>query len=665
MIDMYITKKLFLIMTIMAVLITTELVALNVTMRIVSAVRAYVGAEGLWSKAQKDGAYYLMKYAYSANEKDYQNYLNFMKLPLSDHEARLALIKNPLDYNAARKGFLGGQVHPDDIDGIIWLFHRFSNFHYINKAINIWTEGDVLLNKFMQLGEKIHESISNGPASLKEITNQLVNLDRLNQELTVLENDFSYTLGQASRWLENIIFKVLIGIAVTVEFTGILLTIMIGFRISRDVNVINRIASKVAKSDFSERVNTTSKDEIGQLAVSFNAMIDALDNHEKNQQKARQELLERSRSLEEQTAKTKIEQASKNLLLNILESSTEYSIIATDLEGLILVWNEGARRLYGYTMEEMVYKKNARDLFTPGDIQSGKFDNFLKMVLKEEKYESTFTRMRKDGSRFVASLVATLRRDSAGHPVGFDMIAKDITKQKKLEDQLVKSNQELEQFAYVASHDLKAPLRGIERLASWIEEDNSDALDSKSKENLVLLRQRVNRMSNLISGILQYSRTGHMNVQIHNVNLKPLLQGVIDTLNQSRKFNIHYPDHLPTLQGDEIQLGQIFSNLIDNSIKHHDKENGNIEIDFKDREDFYEFFIKDDGPGIAPEYQKKIFQIFQTLKSRDEFESTGIGLSIVKKIVESQGGKIWVDSAEGAGAIFYFTWPKRSPLEIK
>ena len=652
-------------MIIMAVLITTELVALNFTMRILSAVRAYVGAEGLWSKAQKDGAYYLIKYAYTTNENDYQNYLNFMKIPLSDHQARLALVKNPIDYNAARTGFLGGNIHPDDIDGIIWLFHRFNRVYYINKAINIWTSGDALLSELLQQGNNLHQSISIDHTTLIDVTKQLVNLDRLNSELTVLENDFSYTLGQASRWLEHIIFRILIGIAVTVEFTGILLTIMIGLKISRDINAINKTASKVAKSDFSERVNTTSKDEIGQLAMSFNSMIDSLDKHEKRQRQVSQELIKRSRSLEKQTVKTKIEQSSKNLLLNILESSTEYSIVATDLNGVILVWNEGAHRLYGYSMDEMVQKKNARVLFTPEDIQSGKLDKFFEMVLKEGKSESIFERIRKDGSRFFASFVATLRRDDAGKPVGYDMIAKDITKQKILEEQLVKSNQELEQFAYIASHDLKAPLRAIERLASWIEEDSADQLDKKSKANLVLLRQRVNRMSNLISGILQYSRTGHINLQIHSVNTKHLLQGIIDTLNQSKKFNINYADNLPTFDTDDIRLGQVLSNLIDNSIKHHNHETGHIKIGVRDLGSFYEFFVKDDGPGIAPEYHQKIFQIFQTLKSRDEFESTGIGLSIVKKIVESQGGKITVDSAEGTGATFYFTWPKYHKIKTK
>ena len=792
-------------MTIMAVLITTELAALNYTMKILSAVRTYVGGEGLWSKAQKNGAYYLIKYSYTFNESDYQNYLNFMKIPLSDHQARLALSKNPIDYNAARLGFLGGGIYPEDIDGIIWLFQRFNSVYYINKAIKIWSNADVLLKEFIQQGDKLHQSISANHLSPNDLAQLLMNIGRLNNELTVVENEFSYTLGQASRWIEHVVFKVLIGIAVTVELTGILLTMIIGLKISRNVMAINKVAIKVAKSDFTERINTSSKDEIGQLAVSFNAMIDALDKHEKlqtlsekkfksilegapdalvlinqdgvivmmnaqteavfgytkqeiiekhveflipegnrikpadyrkyyvknphaqamganitlyglrkngnkfpieislspietdegilalaairdvtdkinnekkiikknkdleksleKQRQVSQELAERSRSLEDQTAKTNIEQSSKNLLLNILESSTEYSIVATDLSGGIVVWNEGASRLYGYHRDEMVHINNVRILFSPEDSQSGRVNEFFETVLHDEKNESIFERIRKDGSRFFSSFVATLRRDSAGNPVGYDMIDKDITKQKKLEDQLIKTNQELEQFAYITSHDLKAPLRSIERLTSWIEEDCAERLDEKSKENLVLLRRRVNRMSNLISGILEYSRTGHLDLQIHSIDTKHLVQGIIDTINPSKKFNIQYADNLPMLETDDIQLSQVFSNLMDNSIKHNNHEAGKIEIGVRDLGDFYEFFVKDNGPGIAPEYHKKIFEIFQTLKSRDELESTGIGLSIVKKIVESNGGEIKVDSVQGAGATFYFTWPKNHPIK--
>ncbi len=350
-----------------------------------------------------------------------------------------------------------------------------------------------------------------------------------------------------------------------------------------------------------------------------------------------------------------------NLLNNILDSSIEYSIIATNLDGDILVWNEGAHRNYGYDADEMVEKENIRISHTPADIQAGNVKNFFDIALKQEKAEGIFDCIRKDGSRFLCSVVATLRRNHAGSPIGFVLISKDITEQKKLEEQLIKNNKELEQFAYITSHDLKAPLRAIERLASWIEEDNAEKLDKNSKENLALLRQRVNRMANLIAGILQYSRVGRVDLNISSIDTKLLLNEVIDSLDPSKKFTIIVADNLPTLQTDQIILSQVFSNLISNSIKHHHQNKGEIEISVTDEDNFYAFYVKDNGPGIEPEYHEKIFQIFQTLRSRDEFESTGIGLSIVKKIVESQGGKITLNSEKGKGTTFCFTWPKHTP----
>lgn len=235
---------------------------------------------------------------------------------------------------------------------------------------------------------------------------------------------------------------------------------------------------------------------------------------------------------------------------------------------------------------------------------------------------------------------------------------KDVYQLKIIEEELIKTNHELEQFAYIVSHDLKAPLRAIERLSTWIEEDNIDKLDDRSKENLALLRQRVVRMSNLIEGILQYSRAGRVNMDIHLVDCKKLIDEVIDSLNPPKKIKIVVAKNLPIFEAAKIPFSQVFANLICNSIKHRQKDNITINIGCLALDDFYQFFVKDDGPGIEPEYFEKIFVIFQTLKSKDDVEATGIGLTIVKKIVESQGGKVTVNSKLGEGATFFFTWPK-------
>lgn len=366
----------------------------------------------------------------------------------------------------------------------------------------------------------------------------------------------------------------------------------------------------------------------------------------------------RKRQLDTQAEQTEIERHARSTLQNILESTIEYSIIAIDLHGIIVYWNEGAMHNYGYEADEVVKIQHIRLLHTPEDVESGLVQQFLDTASQRERAEGVFECLRKDKTQFTASVNLNLRRNDAGVPIGFAIISKDITESKIIQEQLIKTNNELEQFAYIASHDLKAPLRAIERLSGWIEEDNADKLDSQSKKNLTLLRKRTLRMSNLIDGILQYSRAGRADWDIELVDIKKLIKDVIDNLNPSKKFIIQYPENPPVFQASKIQLEQVLSNLIDNSIKHHHKESGTIEIDVQNSGNYYKFMVKDDGPGIEPEYFEKIFEIFQTLKSRDTMEATGIGLSIVKKIVESQGGKISVESTVGKGSTFSFTWPK-------
>ena len=217
---------------------------------------------------------------------------------------------------------------------------------------------------------------------------------------------------------------------------------------------------------------------------------------------------------------------------------------------------------------------------------------------------------------------------------------------------------ELEQFAYVTSHDLKAPLRGIATLASWLEEDLRGNLTEATREQLELLRDRVQRMNALIEGLLEYSRIGKAAHSLENVDTGELLSEVIDSLSPADSFVIEVAANMPTLYTDRLHLYQVFSNLIGNSIKHCKDMRGHVEVAAHNRGEYYEFEISDDGPGIAPEYHDKIFMMFQTLEAKDYGNNTGIGLALVKKIVLEHGGTITLDSTEGNGATFRFSWPK-------
>ncbi|HXF63210.1 MAG TPA: PAS domain S-box protein [Caldilineaceae bacterium] len=225
--------------------------------------------------------------------------------------------------------------------------------------------------------------------------------------------------------------------------------------------------------------------------------------------------------------------------------------------------------------------------------------------------------------------------------------------------ELNRSNQELDQFAYVASHDLKAPLRAIDHLATWIEEDAGHLLPPRSREHLAKMRGRIERMEGLLDDLLTYSRAGRQRGDVRAVDTRALMARVVELVSPPEGFQIIVEEPMPTLVTLDVPLETVLRNLLGNAIKHHDKESGVIIVRARDLGDMLEFTVQDDGPGIEPRYHERIFQMFQTLRPRDRLEGSGIGLAVVKKIVEHVGGRVWVQSELGAGATFGFTWPKQ------
>ncbi|HEX8212400.1 MAG TPA: PAS domain S-box protein [Longimicrobium sp.] len=221
------------------------------------------------------------------------------------------------------------------------------------------------------------------------------------------------------------------------------------------------------------------------------------------------------------------------------------------------------------------------------------------------------------------------------------------------------SNRELDQFAYVASHDLKAPLRGISNISTWIEEDLGGEVSPEVREHMELLRGRVHRMEGLIEGILQYSRAGRMKENAVRVDTAELVEEVVELIAPPEGVRVEVAGGMPVVHTERLPLQQVFMNLIGNAVKYAGGDAPLVRVESRESEEgMCEFAVIDNGPGIAPEYHERIFGIFQMLEARDKVEGTGIGLSIVKKLVESRGGRVWVESEEGAGSTFRFLWPQ-------
>lgn len=260
----------------MGLLIALELFTLRFAMHTLSSVRAFVGGEGMWSKAQKSATLSLHKYAQTGEIDHYKKYLSSMQVPLGDHQARLELEKPVPDQDLVHQGFLQGQIDPDDIPGVISLVRNFHEAPHLKKALGIWSAGDTALSNFSKEASHLHELIAR-KAPRSEIQKSLNRIDQYDSRLTELEINFSQALGEGSRWLENLLLTILFIAVIMVESVGLMLTISFSRNLARDLEELRDATRLVGEGDFSRRIPVRSGDEMGQLATALNAMAEKLE----------------------------------------------------------------------------------------------------------------------------------------------------------------------------------------------------------------------------------------------------------------------------------------------------------------------------------------------------------------------------------------------------
>ncbi|WP_440565210.1 sensor histidine kinase [Trinickia sp.] len=332
------------------------------------------------------------------------------------------------------------------------------------------------------------------------------------------------------------------------------------------------------------------------------------------------------------------------------------AIITIHGTGVIERVNPRTEQLFGYSGETLVGKNI--DLLMPA---------LLHALSKAELVGGTrreLTANRADGSQFPVEL--SLSEFQLGASRMFTVMARDITERQESEERrralmqgMTAANEELTNFAYVVSHDLKAPLRGIASLADWLSQDYADKFDAQGREHMRLLIRRVHRMSALIDGILEYSRAGRIKETSMRLDMNALMREIVDLLAPPSSIQILVATPLPILTADKTRIQQVLQNLLSNAIKYMDKPAGRIRVDCVEQDEVLLFSVSDNGPGIEKRHFERIFQLFQTLAPRDQVESTGVGLALVKKIVEMYGGRVWVESEVGTGSTFFFTLPRQ------
>jgi two-component system sensor kinase FixL len=361
------------------------------------------------------------------------------------------------------------------------------------------------------------------------------------------------------------------------------------------------------------------------------------------------------------TARKRAEEVEQQM--SALVESADDAILTKSLDGIIRSWNPGAERLLGYRADDIIGQSGTR--LIPADRQNEE-SMILGQIQKGHRVAHFETVRRKsDGSLIEVSLTISPIRDRLGSVIGASKIMRDITQRKRTEEELRRSNDELakinadlEEFVYTASHDLRAPLTGVATVAQWILTDD-DSLGAESRERLTLIQGRIERMKRLLNDIRDYARTGrYAQTSGPALTAAQLVADVVGTSHVPPGFLVRSDPCLDDIRVERIPLEQVLHNLINNAVKHHDRRAGVVTVSAVANGPMWRFSVTDDGPGVPVEYRETVFEMFKTLKPKDEVEGSGMGLALVRRVVERLGGRCGLGPIDGGrGAHVWFDWP--------
>ncbi|SEL66109.1 PAS domain S-box-containing protein [Aquimarina amphilecti] len=396
--------------------------------------------------------------------------------------------------------------------------------------------------------------------------------------------------------------------------------------------------------------------------LNANVLQRALAREKAARKQAEGILEDKSRELYEVAQELKEVLAKKSSELQGMSDNLVDAYVLMKVNGDVIEMNEAAKELFGYDINQE--KLNVISLIYKDDFDYA-LESFQQLVTKGSFTDYVARAVTKSNGIRTVHINGSVIRDKDNKAIAAQGIVRDITDQieaEKLKEELLKnleqSNKELNDFAHVVSHDLKSPLRSMNALINWLKEDYEDKLDENAVTSFNALLNKIEKMDHMIDGILSYSSIDRNEKTGKKVSLDKVVSDILEMIYVPETFSINIHDTLPTMMGDRFRFQQLFQNIISNAIKYNDKEKGILDIKCNDIGSFWEITLADNGPGIPEAYHRKIFEIFQT--AQDKSKSTGIGLSIVKKIVNMYGGEVDVSSEENKGTTFLFTLKKPS-----
>jgi PAS domain S-box-containing protein len=437
---------------------------------------------------------------------------------------------------------------------------------------------------------------------------------------------------------------------------GIALALAYARRITKDIQALVEPALAIGRGELVESSRNHVVKETGEVAAAL-VQASAL---------LRARASELTRSLHSLKEEMTERQLSEERLRLLIDGAKDYAIVMLDLSGCVTSWNEGATRIKNWHEEEIL-GRHLSLFYLPDAAADGLPARDLERAASAGRHAAEIWQLRKDGSKFMAEVIISAIRNDSGTLLGFSTVTRDITERRRSEEQLQttlleleRSNKDLEQFAYVASHDLQEPLRMVSSYTQLLAQRYEGQLDERAKKYIDYAVDGAVRMQRLINDLLAYSRVSTQGKTLEIIDSQVTLDEALFNLSAAVEENLVAVNRssLPRVRADAAQLAQLFQNLVSNAIKFRGVAAPEVHVSALDLGSDWRFSVQDNGIGIEARYADKVFVIFQRLHTRLEYPGTGIGLAMCKRIVERHGGRIWFESEPGKGSTFYFTLPK-------